>query len=218
LICDGGGATTVGGGSVSFAVVEVSRCGDDTGGATTLVVCVIDERELAKSRWASLGAGAITDGAIEFALRNWSRFTSGAGAITGLFTVGSERWSVLETSGVGAIAFAVRLFGLRVRAEFNSGVGGTTVGTGKAGAARVDRSPSAGGGPGIDLNASRFATDESDRGRFSFGASTTFSVGAAPRATRIVCVRWCASLPPARPDLPAVAPPVSSVRGNSSPV
>ena len=85
---------------------------------------------------------------------------------------------------------AVRLSGLRVSVEFNSGVGGTTVGAGSAGADNVDRSPSAGGGPGTGLNASRFATDESERGRFSLGASTTFSVGVVPRATRMVCVRW----------------------------
>jgi hypothetical protein len=165
--CDGGGAITVGAGNVSLDMADVSRCGADTGGATTSVVCVNDDRELAKSRWASVGAGATTEGLIGVALRILSRVTSGAGAITGAFTVGRERGLACDTSGAGAITLAVRLSGLRVRAEFNSGVGGTTRGVDKAGATRDERSPSAGGGPGRGLKASRFATEESERGRFS---------------------------------------------------
>jgi len=46
---------TVGAGRVNLAVVDTSRCGADTGGATTLTVCVSDERELARSRLASVG-------------------------------------------------------------------------------------------------------------------------------------------------------------------
>ena len=75
--------------------------------------------------------------------------------------------------------------------EFNSGEGGTglIVIAGSVGAMREERRPSAGGGPGFDLNASRLATAESECGRFTLGASTTFSLGLSPRATRMVWVR-----------------------------
>jgi hypothetical protein len=55
---DGGGATTEGAGSVSFAVREVSRAGADTGGGTTaLLICT---REGATSRPTFVGAGGTT--------------------------------------------------------------------------------------------------------------------------------------------------------------
>jgi hypothetical protein len=126
LTCEGGGATTVGVGKVNLALADVSRCGAETGGATTLAVCVSDDRELARSRWASVGAGAMTEGLIWVALRILSRVTSGAGATTDALSEGIERVWEWETSGAGAIRLAVRLSDLRVRAEFNSGVGGTT--------------------------------------------------------------------------------------------
>jgi hypothetical protein len=88
----------------------------------------------------------------------------------------------------------VSVFAVRLADEFNSGEGGTTLivvrYAGRVGAVREDRSPSAGGGPGFDLKASRLATAESECGRFTLGASTTFSRGLSPRATRMVCVRW----------------------------
>lgn len=80
---------------------------------------------------------------------------------------------------------AVRL-GVDPNSEFNSGEGGTALIAGRAGAMREERRPSAGGGPGFGLNASRFATAESECGRFTLGASTIFSVGLSPRATRMV--------------------------------
>jgi hypothetical protein len=82
----------------------------------------------------------------------------------------------------------VRVLELRVAGEFNSGEGGTAfiVIAGSIGAVREERRPSAGGGPGFGLKASRFATAESECGRFTLGASTTFSLGLSPRATRIV--------------------------------
>ena len=86
----------------------------------------------------------------------------------------------------------VRLLWVRLAAEVSSGEGGTTLIAGRVGAVREDRSPSAGGGPGFDLNASRLATAESECGRFTLGASTTFSRGLSPRAKRMVCVRWWA--------------------------
>ena len=60
----------------------------------------------------------------------------------------------------------VRMLGVRLvvefNSEFNSGEGGTTLIAGSAGAVREERSPSAGGGPGFVLNASRLATAESE--------------------------------------------------------
>jgi len=58
-----------------------------------------------------------------------------------------------------------------------------------AGIRLEDFKPSAGAGPGIVLKANQLATAESECGRFSLGASTTFSRSEFPRATRIVWVR-----------------------------
>lgn len=92
LTCDGGGATMAGAGSVSLGVDDTSRCGAETGGTTTSTVCVNGTRELAKSRCASRGAGAMTVGASGFAVRMLSRATFGAGGtIVGLTTAGEER-------------------------------------------------------------------------------------------------------------------------------
>src|SRR6266436_6232582 len=139
---------------VSLAGADVSRCGADTGGATTSVVCVNDDRELARSRWASVGAGATTEGLMGVALRILSRVTAGAGATTDARSEGMERVIAGETPGAGATTLAVKLSDVRVSAEFNSGVDGTTRGVGNAGATRDERNPSAGGGPGTGLKAS----------------------------------------------------------------
>ena len=56
----------------------------------------------------------------------------------------------------------VRALEVRLAEEFNSGDGGTTLIAGSVGAVRVERSPSAGGGPGFGLKASRLATAESE--------------------------------------------------------
>src|SRR5215831_192756 len=217
LTCDGGGATTDGAGIESFAIEVRSRCGAETGGATTFVGCVEGIRELARSRAVSLGDGATTEGFSGNAFRILSRATSGAGATTvDELKSGVLREFAFATSGAGGTTLAVTFGCLRVSAEFNSGEGATTLGVGNAGATNCDRNPSAGGGPGIGFTASKFAT-ESECGRFSLGASTTLSDGRSPRATRIVCVRWPASCPPAVPVCPACAPPLSRVWGSSSP-
>src|SRR5260221_5604813 len=62
LTCDGGGATTAGTGRGSFGF-DTSRCGAETGGATTSTVCVRGARELARSRCVSRAAGGATAGA-----------------------------------------------------------------------------------------------------------------------------------------------------------
>ncbi len=140
LTCDGGGATTAGAGSDSLGVDDTSRGGAETGGATTSTVCVNGTRELAKSLCVSRGAGAMTLGAIGFAVRILS----------------------LETFGAGGMMLVVSVLGPRLADEFNSGEGGTALIAGRGGAVREERSPSAGGGPGFGLNASRLATAESE--------------------------------------------------------
>ena len=140
LTCDGGGATIAGAGSESFALDDASLGGAETGGATTSTVCVSGTRELARSRWASLGAGAITVGASGLELRILSREIFGVGGTTSAFNAGELRVLERETSGAG----------------------GTGLIAGRAGAVRDERSPSAGGGPGFDLKASRLATAESE--------------------------------------------------------
>src|ERR1035437_9071802 len=79
LTCDGGGAMTAVAGSASLDVDDTSRWGAETGGATTSAVCAIGTRELAKSRCASRGAGAMTADASGSAVRILSRETFGAG-------------------------------------------------------------------------------------------------------------------------------------------
>lgn len=91
LTCEGGGATTAGAGSVSLGVDDTSRCGAETGGATTSTVCASGVRELAMSRGVSRGAGAMTVGTSGFALRILSCETFGAGGITVAFKVGELR-------------------------------------------------------------------------------------------------------------------------------
>jgi len=92
LTCDGGGATTAGAGIDSLEVEDTSRGGAETGGATTSAFCVRGMRELAKSRCASLGAGAMMVGANGVAVRIWSRATSGAGStMLAAFKVGAVR-------------------------------------------------------------------------------------------------------------------------------
>src|SRR5450755_1297845 len=167
LTCDGGGATTAGAGSVSVGVDDTSRGGAETGGATTSTVCVSGTRELAKSRCVSRGAGAMMVGASGLAVRILSR----------------------ETFGAGGTMFVDSVLEVRLADEFKSGEGGTALIAGRVGAVRDERSPSAGGGPGFALNASRLATAESECGRFTLGASTTLSRALSPRATRIVWVR-----------------------------
>ena len=188
LTCEGGGATTAGAGSVSLDVDDTSRCGAETGGATTSTVCVSGTRELARSRCASRGAGAMTLGASGFALRILSRETLGVGGTISAFKVGELRLLDCETSGAGGMTLVARL-ALRLSEAFTSGAGGTGLIAGRTGATREERSPSAGGGPGFGLNASRLATAASECGRLSLGASTTVSRGWSPRATRMVCVR-----------------------------
>jgi hypothetical protein len=83
-----------GAGNVNLGVDDTSLCGAETGGATTSMDCVRGTRELARSRCASRGAGAITVGASGFAARILSRETFGAGGTMAALNVGEVR--VLE--------------------------------------------------------------------------------------------------------------------------
>jgi len=164
LTCDGGGATTAGAGSVNLGVDDTSRGGADTGGFTTSTVWVKGKRELAMSRCVSLGAGAITVGARGLAVRIWSRETLGAGGTIAALRLGVVLALERETSGAGGTTFVVvvRPLVARLAEDFNSGAGGTGLISARVGATRVERNPSAGGGPGFGLNASKLATAESE--------------------------------------------------------
>src|SRR6202034_4487966 len=139
------------------------------------------------SRGISRGAGAITVGASGLAVRILSRATLtlifGAGGTTAAFKVGEVRVVECETSGAGGMMRLVRPAVVGVADAFSSGEGGTALISGKVGAVKLECRPSAGSGPGFGLKASRFATAELDRGKFTLGASTTFSLGVSPRAT-----------------------------------
>ena len=65
---------------------------------------------------------------------------------------------------------------MRLADEFNSGREEQRLSRAER-AVRAERRPSAGGGPGFALNASRLATAESQCGRLILGASTIFSRG-----------------------------------------
>src|ERR1700686_3198270 len=197
LTCEGGGATTTGAGSVNFELDVASRRGAETAGATTSTVCVSGSADRILSR-ATLGV-------------------VGVGGMMALFSAGAARPLLRETSGAGAMTFVSSPWAERLVDAFNSGEGGAMLIAGRVGAVREDRKPSAGGGPGFALKASRLATAESEWGRLTLGASTTFSAGLLPRTTRLAWVRGGGCGPPARPALPACAPPRSLVCGNSSP-
>jgi len=189
----GGGEITLGAGSVSRAWEFVTCSGAETGGGIIDTACDPGIRGDVMSLGIPLGLGGITAALIEGDARNLSRRTSGLGGTT--------------ASRTGAVSILSRC---------TSGLGATAI-SDRSGARKLDLNPSAGGGPGIGLYASRLATAALDCGNFRLGASTTFSCSRSPRATRITWVRWNASFPPACPARPALAPPRSSVCGNSSP-
>lgn len=161
LTCEGGGATTADAGSDSLAADDMSRWGAETGGATTSTVCVTGVRELARSRCASRGAGAMTVGVSWFEVCILSRDTFGAGGTMLALKVGEVRVAAFDTSGAGAMMVVVRV-AVRLADELRSGEGGTALIPGRVGAVREERKPSAGGGPGFGFMASRLATAESE--------------------------------------------------------
>jgi len=162
------------------------------GGATTSTLCVRGTRESAKSRCSSRGAGATTVGASGLAVRILSRETFGAGGTIAAFKIGEVRVGARETSGAGGMTLVVSVLGVCLADEFNSGEGGTAfiVIAGSIGAMREERRPSAGGGPGFGLKASRLATAESECGRFILGSVHNSLAGlvAARYANRLSAV------------------------------
>ncbi len=238
------GADTGGGTTAALAICtrerETSRLA--TAGAGRTMLELRDGAERAWSREASrerFGAGATTrvssEGATNIIVR--SRAASGAGGITLVASAGVERVRSFEIVGAGATTLAFRAGAISMRSRETLGAGGITdpsetaaretslvrLGTGaitldgRLGKAREARMPSVGGGPASGRIASKLATATGDAGSLSRGASRTFSTIEPPRATLMVCVRWCASRPPACPSAPACVPPKSSVRGSSSP-
>jgi hypothetical protein len=122
---DGGGAITEGAGIVSFAVREVSRSGEETGGGTTatFVICTGD-REI--SGLNALGAGGITVPANAGVLRARSRATLGAGAITLESNFGAIRVCSRETFGAGGMTAALSAGVVRAISRVTLGAGGMT--------------------------------------------------------------------------------------------
>src|SRR5579883_3117096 len=152
---------------------------------------VIETMDRPGSRCTSSGAGAMMRGVSPMTSRRRSVLPLGGGATTLWSSEAMRRSSWRSTSGAGAMI------------EFCE----------RAGAARLDFSPSAGGGPGTGLKASRFSTGALETGNFKLGASTTLSRAVSPRATRMVCEAWWACLPPAMPLLPDWAPQKGNLGG-----
>src|SRR4029434_989125 len=109
----------------------------------------------------------------------------GAGATTAVVKPIVCRVFSRVTVGVGAMTLDANP-GIRLESRVTSGGGATIESFDRSGAVREDFSPSDGGGPGGALIATRLATAEFETGSFKSGASTTFSTGELPRATRIV--------------------------------
>jgi len=169
-----GGATTAGAGNVSFADKFVSRSGAETGGGTTSILLATVTLAANGSRCNPEGGGGTTVVVSAGAVRVVPCETCGGGAIIVAVNAGVDLELPCATCGAGGITLAGASDGAINEVLIGSGGGGTAV-DGKAIERGVDRKPSAGAGPGILLTARRFATALSDRGRSSFGASTTFS-------------------------------------------
>jgi hypothetical protein len=98
---------------------------------------------------------------------------------------GAERERSGEMLGAGETTELLRVTPLRERSRATLGAGAITLAA-RLGALREECKPSDGGGPGMDLNFSRLATASGEEGSLRLGASTTFGVSEAPRATRMV--------------------------------
>src|SRR5271157_4269042 len=200
-----GGGTTCG---VSVAAPDLASDPppDAVGGGGTGLVRmspVAELPQLLRSRLTCDGGGATTAGAgsVSLGVDDTSRWGAETGGATTSTVCASGTRELAKSRcvsrGAGEMIVCSMIagasgFGVRILSRETSGDGGTTLIAGSVGAVREERRPSAGGGPGFALNASRLATAESECGRLTLGASTTFSLGLSPRATRMVCVRWWA--------------------------
>ncbi len=201
---EGGGATTDGAGRLSFELREVSRSGAETGGGTT-AVSFICTRVGETSRLMAAGAGGITLALRAGVERAWSReMRVDAGRITLASKEGAAMVRSRETLGAGAMIVGSRDGATSACSDRTSGAGGTTAAfragavrdlfeetlgagaitlAGRLGAVREECRPSAGGGPGLALKASRLATAPMEDGSLRSGASTTLGASEPPRAT-----------------------------------
>ena len=127
LTCDGGGATTAGAGSVSSGCGRRRHVGGaETGGATTSTVCVSGTRELAKSRCASRGAGAMMVGASGLAvahfvsrdIRRRAERSPRSGLVNCAYGSGKPRARERR-------CWSSRFFGVRLADALTSGAGAT---------------------------------------------------------------------------------------------
>ena len=206
------GAETGGGTTATLLICtregETSRPAVAGAGGITLLVRVGVER--AWSREMRVEAGPFTLVLKDGATSVRSRETLGAGAMMRASRDGATSACSERTLGAGGTIAALRVGAARDLSEERLGAGGTTESSvtplrdfsrgmlngagaitlaGKLGAVSAECNPSAGGGPGLDLNASRLATAPVDEGSLRLGASTTLGVSEPPRATRMVWVR-----------------------------
>src|SRR5664279_1244862 len=98
---------TAGAGSVNFELEDISRAGAETGGATTSTLWLSGTRELAISRGASRGGGAMILGESGFGVRILSLVTLGVGGTIVAFKEGELRLPERKTSGAGAMISVV---------------------------------------------------------------------------------------------------------------
>lgn len=133
----------------------------------------------------TVGAGAIMLVFKDGATSACSEPTLGAGGTIAAFSSGARRNCAGDRLGAGATTeLSVSPLRDRSRVTF-TGAGAITF-NGRLGAVSAERTPSNGGGPGLDLKASKFATAAVEEGSLRLGASTTCDARELPRATRIV--------------------------------
>ena len=133
----------------------------------------------------TLGAGAMIDGSSLGAKSGCSDCTVGVGGTTAAFSSGAVRDLLAKAVGAGGTT-ASRVTPLRDWARVTLvGAGATTL-AGRRGAVSEECRPSDGGGPGMDLKASRLATAPGEECSFRSGASTIWFASELPRATWMV--------------------------------
>jgi len=108
--------------------------------------------------------------------------TFGAGGTIAEFSAGAVRDLSEEILGAGG-TMASSFIPPRDWSRATLTCAGAITLTGRLGAVRDECRPSAGGGPGLALKASRLATAPAEEGSLNSGASTTFAASELPRAT-----------------------------------
>ena len=113
----------------------------------------------------------------------------GAGETIVLLIAGAVRELLEETLGAGWTTEVLRARATRDWSRTKLGGAGAITFEGRLGPVSGECKPSDGGGPGMDLKASRLATALVEDGSLRLGASKTFGVSEVPRATWMVWVR-----------------------------